>query len=86
VKRSRQPISECDKFTVSRHFRLAASPDERERLGCMAMREFRVLEGIDHPGILGQRDPQVTEERYNCAGSMNASKICAEITSSFLEK
>lgn len=30
----------------------AASPEERERLGRMAAREFRVLEGIEHPGIL----------------------------------
>jgi serine/threonine protein kinase len=30
----------------------AASPEERERLGRMAAREFRVLEGINHPGIL----------------------------------
>ena len=31
----------------------AASPDERERLGRMAMREFRVLEGIDDSGFSG---------------------------------
>ena len=39
----------------------AASPDERERLGRMAMREFRVLEGIDHPGILRVLDFRETE-------------------------
>ena len=39
----------------------AASPDERERLGRMAMREFRVLEGIDHPGILKVLDFRETE-------------------------
>jgi Nuclease-related domain len=33
-------------------FARAASPVERKRLGRMAAREFRVLEGIDHPGIL----------------------------------
>jgi serine/threonine protein kinase len=33
-------------------FARAASPEERKRLGRMAAREFRVLEGIDHPGIL----------------------------------
>jgi serine/threonine protein kinase len=33
-------------------FTRAASPEERKRLGRMAAREFRVLEGIDHPGIL----------------------------------
>ncbi len=33
-------------------FTRAASPEERKRLGRMATREFRVLEGIDHPGIL----------------------------------
>jgi serine/threonine protein kinase len=39
----------------------AASPDQRERLGRMAMREFRVLEGIDHPGILRVLDFRETE-------------------------
>jgi serine/threonine protein kinase len=39
----------------------AASPDVRERLGRMAMREFRVLEGIDHPGILKVLDFRETE-------------------------
>lgn len=39
----------------------AASPDERERLGRMAMREFRVLEGIDHSGILRVLDFRETE-------------------------
>ena len=39
----------------------AASPDERERLGRMAMREFRVLEGIDRPGILRVLDFRETE-------------------------
>ena len=39
----------------------AASPDERERLGRMAMREFRVLEGTDHPGILKVLDFRETE-------------------------
>ena len=33
-------------------FARAASPEERERLGRMAEREFRVLGGIEHPGIL----------------------------------
>ena len=39
----------------------AASPDERERLGRMAIREFCVLEGIDHPGILRVLDFRETE-------------------------
>ena len=39
----------------------AASPDERERLGRMAMREFRVLEGSIIPGFLRVLDFRETE-------------------------
>ena len=51
---------------VTRRIRLypfarAASKEERGRLRRMAEREFRVLEGIDHPGILRVRDYQDTD-------------------------
>jgi|HubBroStandDraft_1064217.scaffolds.fasta_scaffold00063_36 serine/threonine protein kinase len=32
-------------------YALAASPEERDRLARTAQREFRVLEGVEHPGI-----------------------------------
>jgi serine/threonine protein kinase len=34
----------------------AASEDERQRLGRAAVREFRILQGFDHPGVLDVRD------------------------------
>src|SRR6516165_321849 len=39
----------------------AASPELRDRLARTAQREFKVLEGIDHPGILRARDFRETE-------------------------
>jgi serine/threonine protein kinase len=42
-------------------FTRAASQEERSRLGRMAAREFRVLEGIEHPGILRVLHFQDTE-------------------------
>lgn len=39
----------------------AASPDARERLGRAAQREFRVLEGVDHPGIARVLDYRESE-------------------------
>jgi integrase len=36
-------------------------------------------------GVLGHTDPRVTEEHYNRASSMSASRIYADITSSFLQ-
>jgi serine/threonine protein kinase len=42
-------------------FARAASPEERDRLGRMAIREFRVLEGIEHSGILKVLDFRDTE-------------------------
>ena len=39
----------------------AASPDSRDRLARTAQREFKVLEGADHPGILRARDFRETE-------------------------
>jgi serine/threonine protein kinase len=39
----------------------AASPDSRDRLARTAQREFKVLEGVDHPGILRARDFRETE-------------------------
>jgi serine/threonine protein kinase len=39
----------------------AASPDGRDRLARAAQREFKVLEGVDHPGILRARDFRETE-------------------------
>ena len=34
--------------------------------------------------LLNHRDPRVTEEHYNRASSISASKIYAEITNTFL--
>ena len=39
----------------------AASPEARDRLTRAAQREFRVLEGVDHPGIVQVRDYRETE-------------------------
>jgi hypothetical protein len=39
----------------------AASPESRDRLARTAQREFRVLEGVDHPGILRALDFRETE-------------------------
>src|SRR6516162_2182050 len=39
----------------------AASPESRDRLARTAQREFKVLEGVDHPGILRARDFRETE-------------------------
>jgi serine/threonine protein kinase len=39
----------------------AASPEIRDRLARTAQREFKVLEGVDHPGILRARDFRETE-------------------------
>jgi hypothetical protein len=53
-------------LSVARRVRLypfarAASPEERKRLGRMAIREFRVLQGVEHPGILKVLDFRDTE-------------------------
>lgn len=37
-------------------FALSASPESRNRLARTAQREFKVLEGVDHPGILRALD------------------------------
>ena len=58
--RSTQALGVARRVRVYPYAR-AASPDERERLGRMAMREFRVLEGIEHPGILRVLDFRETE-------------------------
>ena len=42
-------------------FTLSASPESRNRLARTAQREFKVLEGIDHPGILRALDFRETE-------------------------
>lgn len=39
----------------------AASPESRDRLARTAQREFKVLEGVDHPGILRALDFRETE-------------------------
>ncbi len=38
-----------------------ASPESRDRLARAAQREFKVLEGVEHPGILRARDFRETE-------------------------
>ena len=42
-------------------FGMTASPEIRSRLGRAAAREFKVLEGVEHPGILKARDYKDTD-------------------------